>query len=125
MVRSTTETPNLLIADDDAAFRETVIELLEPLFPTIAVESGEQAIQVVESFQVDVAIFDMHMHVMTGLDTIRWLRQHEIPLPCILMTSDVSDELESLAYDLETFRVLRKPPRRQQLIDTIRCALEL
>ncbi len=119
------ENPNLLIADDDQAFRETVIELLEPHFPTVAVESGERAIEIVETIQVDVVILDMHMHVMTGLDTLRWLKEHHCELPCILMSSDVSDELESQAYDLNAFRVIRKPPRRQHLIDTIHHAVKL
>jgi len=122
---SAVENANLLIADDDRAFRETVIELLEPYFPTIAVESGERAIEIVEKIQVDLVILDMHMHLMTGLDTIRWLKEHDIDLPCILMSSDVSQELEEAAYGLEAFRVLRKPPRRQQLIDTIHGALKL
>lgn len=122
---NTTENPNLLIADDDRAFRETVIELLQPHFPAIAVDSGERAIEVVELVPVDVVILDMHMHIMTGLDTIRWLKEHYSQLPCILMSSEVSDELEAQAYDLETFCVLRKPPRRKQLLDTIHKALEL
>lgn len=119
------ENAHLLIADDDLAFRETVIELLEPYFPTVAVESGEKAIEVVERIQVDLMILDMHMHLMTGLDTIRWLKEHDFDLPCILMSSEVSDELEAMAYDLEAFKVLRKPPRRKQLIDTIEHALKL
>lgn len=119
------ENPSLLIADDDRAFRETVIELLQPHFQTIGVDSGEQAIEVVETTEVDLAIFDLHMHVMSGLDAIRWLKQHGVDLPCILLTSDVSEEIESQAYDLETFRVLRKPPQRQHLIDTIQRALKL
>lgn len=119
------ENVNLLIADDDRAFRETVIELLEPHFPTIAVESGERAIEIVGHVEVDLVILDMHMHMMTGLDTIRWFKDHNIDLPCILMSSEVSDELEALAYDLEAFSVLRKPPRRKHLIDIIECALKL
>jgi len=119
------DNPSLLIADDDRAFRETVIELLQPHFQAIGVDSGEQAIEVVESTNVDLVIFDMHMHVMSGLDAIRWLKQHDVDLPCILLTSDLSEEIESQAYELETFRVLRKPPRRQHLIDTIQGALKL
>lgn len=117
--------PQLLFADDDPAFRETVLELLEPHFSTIAVESAEQAIEVVSTTAIDVAIFDMHMHLMTGLDAIRWLREHQAGLPCILMTSDLSREIEVQAYDLEAFSVMRKPPRAKHLIDTISCALEL
>ncbi|MEW4487896.1 response regulator [Thalassoglobus sp. JC818] len=117
--------PQLLVADDDCAFRETVLELLEPHFQTIAVECAEHAIEVVSTTSIDVVILDMHMHVMTGLEAIRWLREHQSRLPCILMTSDLSRELEAEAYGLEAFSVLRKPPRAQHLIDTINCALEL
>ena len=115
----------LLIADDDPVFRETVIEIVEPYFETIAVPSGEHAIQVVESKLVDLALFDMSMHVLSGLDVIRWMRARQLALPCILMSGDVTQELEQQALELETFSVLRKPPGREQLLDTIHCALEL
>ncbi|MCA8997480.1 MAG: response regulator [Planctomycetaceae bacterium] len=115
----------LLIADDDPIFRETVVEIVEPYFETIAVESGEQAIEVVESSPVDLALFDMHMHLVTGLDVIRWMRRQQVMLPCILMSSQVTGELESQARELETFSVLRKPPRRESLLDTIQHALKL
>ena len=115
----------LLVADDDPAFREIVLEFLHPHFQTIAVESAEQALEIVESTDVDLALFDMHMHVMSGLEAIRWLRDHDSELPCILMTSDPSTMLESEALELKTHSVLRKPPRQKQLIDTIQCALEL
>lgn len=117
--------PCLLIADDDAEFRQTVVEIVQPYFQTIAVRSGEEAISVVESTTVDLALFDMHMHLLTGLDVIRWLRSQHLELPCILMSADVTTELETQALELETFSVLRKPPRREQLLDTIHCALEV
>lgn len=119
------QTARLLIADDDPGFRETVAEILRPYFRTIDVESAEQAIRVVETTDVDVALFDMNMHLLTGLDAIRWIKQHRSQLPCILMTADLTEELECEAQSLETFSVLRKPPPREQLLDTIHGALEL
>lgn len=115
----------LLIADDDPGFRRAVVEIVEPYFATIAVPSGEEAIQVVETTEVDLALFDMNMQILSGLDAIRWVREHRLNLPCILMSGNVTAELESLALELDTFSVLRKPPRRDQLLDTIHCALEL
>lgn len=115
----------LLIADDDRAFRETVLEVVEPYFETIAVDSGEAAIEVIEYVRVDVAILDMHMHLLTGLDTLRALRASLEALPCILMSSQVTDALEESARELDVFSVLRKPPTRKLLLDTIHCALKL
>ena len=115
----------LLIADDDDLFRETVVDLVGPHFETIAVDSGEHAIEVVESKEIHLALLDMHMHVLTGLETIRILRELVDSLPCILMSSDVTESLERSALDLHAFRVLRKPPTRKLLLDTIEAALQL
>jgi CheY-like chemotaxis protein len=115
----------LLIADDDEAFREAVVEVVEPYFETIAVPSAELAIQVIETQFVTLALFDLNMETLSGLDAIRWMREHRFSLPCILMSADVTDEIERQAQRLETFSVLRKPVPRHQLLDTIHCALEL
>lgn len=115
----------LLIADDDPGFRETVVEVLEPHFQTIAVESGEAAIQVVESVQVDAVLLDMHMHVLTGLETLQLVKRIRAEIACILMSSLVTVDLEDAAQRFDAFTVLRKPPSRQQLLDTIQCALKL
>ena len=115
----------LLIADDDSAFRATVEEILRPHFQTVQAVSGEQALEISERVRIDMALVDMHMHVLTGLETIRHLRDRFRELPCVLMSSDVSEELTSQALDLETYSVIRKPPRQAELINTIRGALRL
>ncbi len=115
----------LLIADDNDAFREAVVEIVEPFFRTIAVPSGEQAIQVVETTPVHLALFDLNMQVLSGLDAIRWLRERQLELPCILMSANVTDEIELQAQKLDTISVLRKPVRREILLDVIHLALEL
>jgi len=114
----------LLIADDNIGFREAVVEIVEPYFHTIAVPSGEEAIQVVKSTRVHVALFDVHMEVLSGLDAIRWLRERGVELPCILMSADLTEEIECQAQELDTFSVLRKPVRRGELLDIIHSALE-
>ncbi|WP_437185982.1 response regulator [Planctomicrobium sp. SH668] len=125
MVAGRRESARLLLADDDVAFRQTVAAILSPYFEVIQVPSGEQAIDVVRTTPVDLALFDMNMEILTGLDAIRWFREHHLELPCILMSSDVTAEIEIQARELETFSVIRKPPRRAHLLDTIHCALEI
>ena len=117
--------PRLIFADDDPAFRQTVVEILEPYFDTLAVESGEQAIEIVNTYPVDLAIFDMHMHELTGLETIQLLRSKKLMLPCILMSGNVTPEIELEAERLNTYSVIRKPPQKSDLINTIQRALEV
>lgn len=68
--------PSLLITDDDLAFRETLQTVFEPQgFRTLTAADGEEALAIVESQEVHLALLDMHMPKLTGLETIRRLKQ--------------------------------------------------
>ena len=76
MVIKTPKPYELLIADDSRRFRETLRELLEPEegLRLHEVESGEEAIEYAQDVKIDIVLLDMHMHVMTGLETLRKLK---------------------------------------------------
>ncbi len=115
----------LLIADDSRAFREVLREVLEdrPLLQLHEAESGEEAVEVVQRKRIDIVLLDMHMHVMTGLDTLRVLKQMDAIRPCILITSDTSEELRRDAQNAHAYSVLKKPVMRRQLVSTVSSAL--
>lgn len=114
----------LLIADDDAAFRETLQSVFEPYFDLIVVESAEEAVAVVEYRPVHVALLDMHMHGMTGLEAIRMMKRMNAEAPCILITSDASEQLCADATAADAFSVLKKPVTRRKLVTTVSSAIE-
>ena len=113
----------LLIADDDPGFRETLRAVLEPYFRTVEASSGEEAIDIVHRQTVDIALLDMHMHVLSGLETVRIVKSFRAILPCIIITADASDELRRAAALAEAYTVLKKPLTRQELVQTVRTAL--
>ena len=84
---------------------------------------GEEAVDYVQECQIDIVLLDMHMHHMTGLETIRVLKDMNEVRPCILITSDDSDELRRSASEVNVHTVLPKPVRRQQLVTTVSLAL--
>lgn len=114
----------MLIADDDAGFRETLRTIFEPHFHTLEAESGEEAIEIAESETLDIALLDMHMHVMTGLETLEVLKSAHILLPCILITADATEELRQQATKADAYSVLRKPVKKTELVLTVSSALE-
>ena len=101
----------LLIADDNSSFRKTVREVLERRFrfEICEVSCGEEAVDYVQECQIDIVLLDMHMHHMTGLDTIRVLKDMDALRPCILITSDDSDDLRRDASEVNAHTVLQKP----------------
>lgn len=113
----------LLIADDDAGFRETVQEILTPRFETIAVESGEAAIDVVRQTSVHLVLTDEHMQALGGVETVSIVRTIRADLPCILITADVTDDLQRRAELIRIYAVLKKPPHPQRLLQTVENAL--
>ena len=115
----------LLIADDSQAFREVLREVFRhrPQLEVHEAESGEEAVEVVRRQRIDIVLLDMHMRVMTGLDTLRVLKRLDVLRPCILITSDTSEELRRDARDADAFSVLKKPLMKQQLVTTVSKAL--
>lgn len=114
----------LLIADDDAAFRETLRQILEPYFELAEASSGEEAIAIVEYQPVDIALLDMHMHELTGLETLRILKRLNEEAPCILITADATDDLVRDAEEADAFSVLAKPVSKNDLFVTVSTAIE-
>ncbi len=113
----------LLIADDDEGFRETLRNLFDVGFETHEVSSGEEAIELAESHPMDLALVDMHMRRLTGLETVRILKRVRQTTPCILITSDVSEQLRREALAADAHEILAKPIRRRILLKTVSVAL--
>ena len=118
-------TPNLLITDDDLSFRETLRGVLEPLgFRTFMASDGEEALEVVRREEVHLVLLDMHMPRLTGLETLRLLKQIKIVLPCIILSANADDALREEARRANAFSVLSKPVSRLNLTTIVQTALQ-
>jgi CheY-like chemotaxis protein len=119
-----TEPYQLLIADDDEGFREVLRAIFEPWFSLFEAASGEEAVEIVEGEHVDIVLLDMNMNQLTGLDTIRIVKRIDSRLPCILCTSDATDELREQAREVDVWSVLAKPVRKRELLTIVSSAID-
>ncbi len=116
--------PSILITDDDLAFRSTLRDMLAPCGYELTVAGdGAEALEIVCRRPIDLLLCDNHMPRLTGLETIARVRQLKNPLPCILMSAALDDQIVAEAKLLEAFSVLMKPVSRQLLRSTIEMAL--
>lgn len=115
----------LLITDDNPSFRKVLREVLEsrPFLLLHEAESGEEAVEVVKHQRIDIVLLDMHMKCLTGIETMRIMKQLDTVRPCILLTSDASDDVCRDAQEAQAFKVLKKPVPRRELVETISTAL--
>jgi CheY-like chemotaxis protein len=119
------ELPSLLITDDDADFRETLQGIFEPKgFRTLAAGDGEEALAIVYTQEVHLLLLDMHMPKLTGLETLRRVKQFRAMLPCILLSAQLDEILIEQAQRAQAFSVLAKPVTLRQIIGVVRLALE-
>lgn len=119
------ETPRLLITDDDRDFRATLSGVLRDRgLETLEAADGEEALDLLNRCQVHLLLMDMQMPRLTGLETIRRVRQMAIPaLPWILISGALDDTIVAEAQAAAAFSVLPKPLRLPQLTSAVRDAL--
>jgi CheY-like chemotaxis protein len=117
--------PSLLITDDDADFRETLRCVFEPRgFRTLVASDGEEALRIVHSQEVHLLLLDMHMPKLTGLETLRRVKQFRATLPCILLSAHLDELLIEQARLAQAFSVLAKPVTLRQITGVVGQALE-
>ncbi|MHB1035779.1 MAG: response regulator [Pirellulales bacterium] len=117
--------PSILITDDDPGFRETLQGVFEPEgFRTILADSGEEALEIVRSQEVHLVLLDMHMPKLTGLETLRLVKQIKALLPCILLSAHLDEMTIRQAQLAQAFSVLSKPVTRRQITGIVFQALE-
>src|SRR3954471_14960716 len=121
----TLERPSILITDDDAAARETLREIFEPVgYRTFLAESGEEALDIVREQDVHLALMDLHLPRLSGLETVSLVRQIKGVLPVIFITAEQDDHLLRKALSAQAFCVLAKPVSKNVVIYVVTRALE-
>jgi CheY-like chemotaxis protein len=115
---------SLLITDDDRTTRETLREILEPSgYRTILAGSGEEAVEIASNNEVHLALMDMHLPRISGLEALSLVRQFKARLPSILLTADRDEELYRRALSAQVYCVLAKPVSRDLVIHVVSRAL--
>lgn len=117
--------PSILITDDDRQFRETLSGVLAPRgFRTLLAGDGEEALKIIRRAEVHVLLLDMHMPKLTGLETLRRVKQLRALLPCILISAEVDETMRREAAAARAFSVLAKPVSRLDVTRVIEQAMQ-
>jgi CheY-like chemotaxis protein len=115
---------SILITDDDSGCREALREIVEPEgFRTLQAESGEQALDIIREEPVHLALLDMHLPRLTGLETLQLVHQMNAILPCILVTADANEVLMRQAFRARAYSVIPKPVSKNVVLYTVVRAL--
>ena len=80
----------LLLAEDQSMLRDALSQLLQ-LQPDVEVvhqaADGREAMELLKTNPVDVAILDVEMPYQTGLDVLEWIKEHQLAVKVIIVTT--------------------------------------
>lgn len=112
----------ILVADDNPVNLRVTRGIMEHAGHTvITAADGEQALTMLEAEQdIDLAIIDMQMPGLSGLDVVRhWRFMEQGHLPIVILTADAREESMRACREAGADAFLTKPINGIDLIDTV------
>jgi response regulator NasT len=113
----------ILIAEDETIIRLDLRDLLVRAGFEVCAEAkdGEEAVELARSEEPDLAIMDVKMPRLDGIDAARQILE-ERPIPIVMLTAYGQDEVVSRAVEAGVYGYLVKPFREQDLLPAIQTA---
>jgi DNA-binding NtrC family response regulator len=116
---------NILIMDDEASIRNIIYIMLKPLgFPIFTAEDGRQAIEIARKESPAVAILDIRVPDMDGLEVLAELKKLNPDIKCIMLSGFADGESAEAAMKLGAYHYCSKPFRIDDLMNTVNKALK-
>jgi CheY-like chemotaxis protein len=120
-----------LVIDDDANVGAAIqVILSRHKFETVLAARAHAGLRALEESEFDVVIVDVFLPGMSGLDTIRTIRQKEPWMPIVAMTGfslrasqEPDGDFLKLAVQRGATSSVRKPFAPQQLLQAIHTSL--
>ena len=110
----------LLLIDDEADVQYSFRRIFDsPDIEITTASSGEEGLRLIPKLKPDLVLMDVRMGGMTGLETLRRLRQTDAKTPVIMMTAYGTTQTAIEAMKLGAYDYLLKPfdvPKLQQLV---------
>ncbi|MEP6904398.1 MAG: response regulator [Actinomycetota bacterium] len=114
----------IVIADDERPARMFLRAMLETFDDTEVVgeaENGTQAVEMIEQIKPDLALLDLQMPVVTGLEAVKLIKKRLMPLVAFVTAYD---EYAVQAFEIGAVDYLLKPVDRSRLREALNRAQE-
>jgi len=113
----------ILVAEDETIIRLDLKDMLTRAGFDVCAEArdGDEAVALARSEQPDLAIMDVKMPKVDGIEAARRILD-ERPIPIVMLTAYGQEELVSRAIEAGVFGYLVKPFREQDLLPAIHTA---
>lgn len=120
---------NILVADDDADDRDSIVSSLKPdNFEVTSVENGEQAFSAIFTQQFtersfDLLITDVEMPLIGGVELVELLCYEKIWLPTIVVSGSIRPQVREQLTSYENLNFMAKPIDEVELLNKVKMLL--
>jgi PAS domain S-box-containing protein len=115
----------ILIVDDDFNLRKTLSDILEAKgFSPLCCATGVEALECVGQQKIIVALIDLRLADIPGLEVVRGIKLRSPQTECILLTGHASQATAIEALNLGVYSYFQKPYDIDHLLLSIQHAIE-
>jgi DNA-binding NtrC family response regulator len=113
----------LLLVDDEVEYVDVLAKRMAKRYIQVSTAlSGSQAIQALRRQDFDVAVVDLKMEDMDGIEVLKIFKKMDPDLPVIIVTGHGSEQSAREGLALGAFDYLIKPCELDELLDKITTA---
>lgn len=114
------DSPRILIVEDDATFRETVLEVLRDVgYKVKGARNVDKATRRLRKHKFDLVLSDVHIGDQSGFEVLQVARDKRPDAKIVLMSAKADPEMMAQAKESGASRVLPKPFRVKELLHLI------
>ncbi|HWK56261.1 MAG TPA: response regulator transcription factor [Parapedobacter sp.] len=114
----------IAIADDHKLMSEGIASILQSDAELSVVKicnNGRELIEYLRTDAVDLVLVDLNMPILNGPDTIRIIKNNQIPCKVVVLSMYADENIYAKCRELDINGYLHKDSDAQHLIDTIKC----
>ena len=116
--------PNLLVVDDEEGPRQAIRIVFKDQFNVFLADSGPAAVEMAKENPIDVAVLDIRMPIMSGIDVLNALKAIDSTTEVVMLTAYETLETARQALRLGARDYLNKPFNIGGLREAVKSAME-
>jgi DNA-binding NarL/FixJ family response regulator len=117
------ETIKIVLAEDHALMRAGTRHILEqyPDFQVVGeAEDGQQAVELIKNLKPDIAILDIRMPKLNGIEVVRYVKSLSPNTKTLMLTAYDDDEYILALMEAGASGYLLKTAHEKELVDSVR-----
>jgi CheY-like chemotaxis protein len=110
----------VLIADDSLFQRLVLSKIVKSeQHEFFEAKNGLEALSMLRSHKPDLAMLDLNMPELSGLEVLEAARQEGLETDFVVITADIQETTRARCFALGARKILSKPPKEQEVLGAL------